>query len=89
MAPIRRWNPTFTMLLALEEDSEYAGNPLSHVIPGDRRGALPELLPYTYRGGDYSTPEPAPLKFSRRPRRRQGSPPVDPGWLNVPFSAPR
>src|SRR5215472_17340652 len=86
MAPIKRWNPNFTMLMPLD-DREYAEPAIDREHPQPRHG-LP-FVPYTYRGSDFSEPPALELKFSRRPRRKRGSPPVDPGWLDVPFSAPR
>ena len=88
MAPIRRWNPTFTMLLALEEDAGYHGNLPGHVITGPRTNGLPEPVPYPLRGLTEDVPYPPPPRGRRgRPARRAYAPPVS-AEQDWPTSAP-
>lgn len=49
---------------------------------------LPWAVPYTYRGGDFSVDAEVITLPRPAPPRRALSPWIDPGWLDVPFSAP-
>ena len=91
MAPVRRWNPTFTMLTALD-DHEYADPTLDREY-APRANGLPELLPYRYRGSDFSDPPQLTIN-GRLPARRAVRDATlldDPAlrYAGLPFSRPQ